>query len=60
MTDPSTIIKEGTYKKNIEVLHYCNEQTGLNVMIRQNDGTFLSRWKLNNQQRQNVKDRGAL
>jgi hypothetical protein len=25
MTDPSTIIKEGTYKKNIEVLHYYNE-----------------------------------
>jgi hypothetical protein len=60
MTDPSTIIKEGTYKKNVEVLHYCNEQTGLNVMIRQNDGTFLSGWKLNDQQRQNVKDRGAL
>lgn len=60
MTDPSTIIKKGTYKKSIEVLHYCNEQTGLNVMIRQNDGTFLSGWKLNDQQRQNVKDRGAL
>jgi hypothetical protein len=41
MTDPSTIIKEGTYK-NIEVLHYLNEQTGLNLMIRQNDHTFLS------------------
>ena len=29
-------------------------------MIPQNDGTFLSGWKLNDQQRQNVKDRGAL
>jgi hypothetical protein len=60
MTDPATIIKEGTYKKNVEVLHYYNEQTGLNVMIGQNDGTFLSGWKLNDRQRQNVKDRGAL
>ena len=59
-TNPSTIIKEGTYKKNIEVLHYFNEQTGLNLMIHQNDGTFLSGWKLNDLQRQNVKDRGAL
>jgi hypothetical protein len=58
--NPSTRIKKGTYKKNIEVLHYFNEETGLNVMIRQNDKTFLSGWKLNNQQLQNVKDRGAL
>lgn len=60
MKDPSTIIKEGTYKKNIEVVHYFNEKTGLNVMIRQSDKTFVSGWKLNPQQQQNVKDRGAL
>ena len=60
MKNPSTKIKEGTYKKNIEVLHYFNEETGLNVMIRQNDNTFLSGWKLNNKQLENVKDRGAL
>lgn len=60
MNNPSTIIKEGTYKKNIEVLHYFNEETGLNVMIRQDDNTFLSGWKLNNKQSENVKNRGAL
>jgi hypothetical protein len=58
--NPLTRIKKGTYKKNIEVLHYFNEETGLNVMIRQNDNTFLSGWKLNKQQLQNVEDRGAL
>lgn len=60
MNNPSTIIKEGTYKKNIEVLHYFNEETGLNVMIRQDDNTFLSGWKLNNKQSENLKNRGAL
>jgi len=60
MKNPLTRIKEGTYKKNIEVLHYFNEETGLNVMIRQDDNTFLSGWKLNNQQLENVKNRGAL
>ena len=47
-------------KRVIEVLHYFNEETGLNVMIRQDDNTFLSGWKLNNQQLENVKNRGAL
>ena len=60
MKDPSTISKDGTYKKIIEVVHYFNEKTGLNVMIRQNDNTFISGWKLNDQQLQNVKDRGTL
>jgi hypothetical protein len=45
MKDPSTKIKEGTYKTNIEVSHYFNEETGLNVMVRQKDNTFLSGWK---------------
>jgi len=60
MRDPSTIIKEGTYKKNIDVMHYVNENTGLNVMIRQDDNTFLSGWKLNEKQLQNLKNKGAL
>ena len=60
MKNPSTRIKEGTYKKNIEVLDYFNEETGLNVMIRQDDNTFLSGWKLNKKQLENVKNRGAL
>jgi hypothetical protein len=29
-------------------------------MVRQKDNTFLSGWKSNNQQLENVKDRGAL
>ena len=55
MNNPSTIIKEGTYKKNIEVFHYLNEETGLNVMISKNDNTFLSGWKLKDKQLKNVK-----
>ena len=38
--DDKTKIKRGTYKKNIEVIHYFNEETGLNVMIRQDNNTF--------------------
>jgi len=30
------------------------------IMIRQKDNTFLSGWKLNNQQLQNIKNREAL
>lgn len=29
-------------------------------MIRQDDNTFLSGWKLNDQQLKNIKNRGAL
>lgn len=60
MEDPSTIVKEGTYKKNIEVTHYLTGETGLNVMIRLDNNNFLSGWKLNEEQLQNVKNRGAL
>lgn len=41
-------------------MHYFNENRNLNVMIRQDDNTFVSGWKLNNEQRQNVKNREAL
>lgn len=60
MMNPLTTIKAGTYKKNIEVFHYFNEKTGLNVMIRQDDNTFLSGWKLKDDQIKNLKSRGAL
>jgi hypothetical protein len=40
-------------------MHYLNQDTGLNVMIRQDENTFLSGWKLNCEQLQNVKNRGA-
>jgi hypothetical protein len=51
MKDPSTIIKEGTYKKTIEVIHHFNQETGLNVMIRESDNTFISGWKLTDPQK---------
>lgn len=60
MKDPSTVIKDGTFKKIIEVTHYFNADTGLNVMVRQEDGTFISGWLLTNEQQQNLKTRGAL
>jgi hypothetical protein len=60
MFDPSTIIKEGTYKKTTEVIHFFNPDTSLNVMIKKEDNTFFSGWKLSKPQIKNVTERGAL
>jgi hypothetical protein len=60
MKDPSTIIKDGTFKKTIEVTHYFNQDTSLNVMVRKDDNTFISGWKLSKDQLENLKNRGAL
>ena len=60
MTDPGTKSKNGTFKNNIPVIHYYSENTGLNVMIRQDDNTFLSGWALTDNQLENVKNRGKL
>lgn len=30
------------FKKNILVIHYTNFETGLNIMIRENNSKFLS------------------
>jgi Colicin D len=49
----------GTYRK-MEVWHYLNEETGLNVMFYRNNKSFLSVWKLNPNQLKNLKIRGAL
>lgn len=60
MKDPSTVVKKGTYKKNIEVIHYFNAGTDLNVMIREDNGTFLSGWLLTDKQRNSLINTGAM
>jgi hypothetical protein len=47
------------YKKNIQVIHYFNEATGIDVMVHMADRTYLSGWKLNPEQK-NVVERGSL
>jgi Colicin D len=49
----------GTYRK-MEVWHYFNEDTGLNVMIVRDNKHFLSGWKLNDEQLVNLRTRGSL
>ena len=62
--DPSTIMKEGTFKKNIEVTHFFNKNTNVNVIILKGKGkepnTFLSGWKLTNKQIKNIETKGDL
>lgn len=60
MRDPSTVIGKGTYRNNIEVTHYTDYETGLNVMIRNDTNEFLSCWKLKDKQLKNVKNRMSL
>lgn len=49
---------QGTYRGN-PATHYINPQNGLNV-ISSPSGNFVSGWKLNTQQLQNVVSRGKL
>ncbi len=51
--DSNTIAIKGTYRGNIDVTHYFNPQNNLNVMVK-SDGSFLSGWRLNNSQIQNL------
>lgn len=60
MTDPSTKIIEGTFKKVIQVTHYFNEDTGLNVMVRKDNDNFLSGWAVTENQGTNIKNNGKL
>lgn len=60
MKDPLTVIKKGTFKKDIDVTHYTNYETGLNVMVRNYTNEFFSCWKLGEKQLENVKDKWAL
>ena len=44
----------------IEVTHYFNKDTGLNVIINKNTKCFVSGWKLRHDQLENVIQRGSL
>lgn len=49
----------GKYRQTIDVIHLCDPETGINVMLRPN-GEFLGAWKLNAIQLRNVLTRGML
>ena len=59
MNNPSTQIIEGTFKK-IEVTHYFNPETGLNVFFNRDNNKFISGWLLKDDQLDNMVNRGAL
>ena len=59
MKEPSTQIIEGTFKK-IEVTHYFNPETGLNVFFNRDNNKFISGWLLKDDQLDNMLNRGAL
>ena len=59
MKNPSTKILEGTFK-TIEVTHYFNPETGLNVFFDRNTKKFISGWLLRNKQFDNLVNRGTL
>ena len=54
----STSVIQGTYRGE-PVLHFLNKSNGLNVITKKS-GDFISGWKLNPGQLQNVVSRGAL
>lgn len=57
MKEPSTQIIEGTFKK-IEVTHYFNPETGLNVFFNRDNNKFISGWLLKDDQLDNMGNRG--
>jgi len=59
MKEPSTQIIEGTFKK-IEIIHYFNPETGLNVFFNRDNNKFISGWLLKNDPLDNMLNRGAL
>ena len=59
MKNPATQIKAGTFKK-MEVTHYFNSETGLNVIFTRDTNKFISGWKLTRKQFENMRNRGAL
>lgn len=56
---PSSLRIEGTYRGGSPVIHYLNPETRLNVMTDRS-GSFISVWRLNEQQFLNVYNRGSL
>lgn len=59
MEEPSTQIIEGTFKK-IEVTHYFNPETKLNVFFNKDNNKFISGWLLKDDPLDNMLNRGAL
>jgi hypothetical protein len=59
MKKPSTQIIEGTFK-NIEVTHYFDTETGLNVFFNRDNKKFISGWLLKDDQLDNMVNRGSL
>lgn len=59
MKEPSIQIIEGTFKK-IEVTHYFNPETGLNVFFNRYNTKFISGWLLKNDQLDNMLNLGTL
>jgi hypothetical protein len=58
IADPASQLIQGTYR-GMPVTHIVNPSTGLNVII-DSSGNFVSGWKLNPTQLQNVINRGSL
>ncbi|HGM5612214.1 TPA: colicin D domain-containing protein [Stenotrophomonas maltophilia] len=54
----STVAIQGTYRGK-DVTHFVDPGTGLNVM-KDSSGSFLSGWKMNDQQLRHVLDNGSL
>ena len=59
MKKPSTQIIEGTFK-NIEVTHYFDPETGLNVFFNRDNKKLISGWLLKDDQLDNMVNRGSL
>jgi hypothetical protein len=57
-SDPSTVLIQGTYRGQ-DVTHFFNPNTGLNVM-RDSNMQFLSGWRLNAAQQENLLRSGSL
>lgn len=51
--------KDGLEEEPGAVIHFLNKSNGLNVITKKSDD-FISGWKLNSSQLQNVVSRGAL
>jgi len=58
ISDPHNQIIEGTYR-GVPVVHIFDRRTGIDVIVDTN-GKFVSGWKLNKSQLQNLLARGAL
>lgn len=59
MKEPSTQRIEGTFKK-IEVTHYFNPETGLNVFFNRDNNKFISGWSLSPEQILSMKNNGNI